>query len=348
VSVGAVGWLASVRWGAGVTAPAVARLVGRENRKRILLVGLGCFAAGAIVTTVAGVYAGAVVGFALMGLGKPLFDSGTQAWVADTVPYRRRARVLGVLETTWALSFLVGAPLAGWMIERSGWSAPLWLAACLAVVVAVPVARASLDAGAGSASETLRIRGDAAVLSFLVATALIVGSAEMVFVTFAAWLERTHGFGIVELAAVATAIGTAELAAEGAVVAFTDRIGKRRAVALGLGMAAIGFGALWPLGSNLPLALTGLVVGITGFEFAFVSSISVGTELRPGARIQVLTRFVVAQALGRAVAAIAAVAIAEAVGFGVVGVVSATAAIVAGWIVMTRVREVSDVQRPTT
>ena len=86
---------------------------------------------GALVTAATGVYAGAFVGFILLGLGKPAFDAAAQAYVADRTPYERRARYMSILELTWAGGLLVGAPLAGWLIGQYGWQAPFWFVGVL-------------------------------------------------------------------------------------------------------------------------------------------------------------------------------------------------------------------------
>ncbi len=322
VSLASAGVLTSIRWGVGAATPAAVRIAGREHRRRIVLAGLAAFMAGALVTAATGVYAGAVLGFILMGFGKPLFDSGTQAFVGDNVPYERRARVVGVMETMWAVSLLVGAPLAGWLIARSGWSTPFWATAALAGGVAIALSGVDLDRG-DVPDDAATFVWDRQVVGFFASTALLVASAEMVFVTFAAWLEDTHGFTIGALAVTATVIGVAELIAEGAVVAVTDRLGKRRSVLTGLALAATAFVVLAAGQSSMIVGVGALVLGIAGFEFAFVSSITVGTELRPEARIQLLSRFVVSQAVGRAVGAVAALALFEIVGIGAVGIMAA-------------------------
>ncbi len=340
VSVGAAGTLASVRWASGALTPITVRLAGREHRRRIVLAGLGLFILGAAVTAAFGFYAGAVVGFVLMGIAKPVFDSGTQAWVADRVPYERRGRVLGILETTWAASFLVGAPAAGWLIDRSGWTAPFWATAVAGMAVfaglAAVIRETEHSAGTGGRRP---IAWDRASAGFLAGAVLIVGSVEMMFITYATWLEDVHGFTVAGLAAVATLIGVAELAAEGATVAFTDRLGKPRAVAAGLAVSAAGFLTVALLRTEVAPAVAGLVVGIGGFEFAFVSSIPLGTELQPAARIQYLSRFVVAQAAGRAIAALAGLAVFAAFGIGAVATLAAAVAIVAGLVILGTLRD---------
>ncbi len=333
VSLGAAGVLASVRWASGAATPLTIRLAGREHRRRMLVLGLGLFVAGALVTAAFGVYAGALVGFVLMGIGKPVFDSGTQAVVADRVPYDRRGRSLGALELSWALSFLIGAPLAGWLIASFDWTAPFWVIGIALLVVVAAVLRDPILTDASTPSRAGRIVWDRASRAFLVATVLIVAGAELIFITFAAWLEDVHGFGVGQLAAIAVAIGFGELFAEGATALMTDRIGKGRAVAVGLLLQAIGFGVVALLGDALVFAVAGLVVGILGFEFGFVSSIPLGTELQPGARIQYLSRFVVAQALGRAVAALVGLGVFAVAGISGVGLLSALVAVAAAVVI---------------
>jgi len=347
VSTAAAGRLTSLRWAAGAMTPIVVRVAGGEHRRRIVLTGLGMFVAGAAVTAATGTYAGAVAGFALMGVAKPVFDSGSQAWVSDRVAYGRRGRVVGLLETTWALSFLVGAPAAGWLIERGGWVAPFW---AVAFAVAILAGGIAVAVGGSTAADVAKGDGvivwDRASTGFLAGSALLVGSVEMVFVTVAVWLEETHGFTVAGLAVVATVIGVAELIAEGATVAFTDRIGKLVAVAAGIAVSATGFVLVAVLQTATVPAVAALVAGIAGFEFAFVSSIPLGTELQPAVRIGFLARFVVAQTAGRAAASLIAIAVLGAFGMGAVAMLAGLVAAAAGLVTVGSVRNHQVVGRP--
>ena len=117
------GLLVSIRWVTGLATPAAVRLLGHgEARFRLMVVGLAMCAIGASVTAATGVFPGAVVGFLLMGLAKPVFDVAAQAYLSDRTPYRLRARYLGFLEFTWAGALLLGAPTAGWLISTSSTS----------------------------------------------------------------------------------------------------------------------------------------------------------------------------------------------------------------------------------
>ncbi len=114
-------YLISARHIAGLATPAVARVAGHgERRHRLIVTGLLLFIAGSAVTAVSSAYVGALIGFALIGLAKPVFDVSSQAYVADRVPYEKRARYLSVFEFTWAGALLIGAPATGWLIARTG------------------------------------------------------------------------------------------------------------------------------------------------------------------------------------------------------------------------------------
>ena len=95
---------------------------------------MALFSIGSIVTAWTGVYVGAVIGFALVGLAKPMIDISSQVYVSERVAYEERARYLGILEIAWAGGLLIGAPLAGWLIENWSWEAPFWVVGSLGVL----------------------------------------------------------------------------------------------------------------------------------------------------------------------------------------------------------------------
>ncbi len=298
------GYLVSARWAAGLATPAIQKVAGRgEARRRLLVTGMLLFIAGCLVTALTGVYLGALVGFVLIGLAKPIFDISSQAYIADRVPYERRARVLAIFELTWALALLVGAPITGWLIARGDWASPFWLFAGLTAVALLLVARFIDPDHHHAAHVTARGRFEQAARAFLVVAALFTLAAEMVFVVFGAWLEDSFGLTLAALGGSAVIIGLAELAGEGAVVAFADRIGKRRSVLIGLAISVVGFLLLGLARDQLGIGLALLAVALFGFEFTIVSSIPLATELQPASRARFLSWMVVAMSIGRGIGA---------------------------------------------
>ena len=304
ISLNQAGTMVSVRWAASLATPAVVHVVDRGRRpRRLIAVGLAMFITGAVVTVTTNVYIGALVGFALMGLAKSAYDISAQAYVSDRVPYARRSRYLGILELTWAGAFLIGAPAAGWLIDRGGWELPYWVVAGL-LTAALLVLPLFLDADVEHvARPSPALALDTSASALLVVMGLFTGGAELVFVVMGAWLEDSFGLSLLALGGVALVLGIAELAGEGTVVAFTDRIGKRRSVAIGMVIAAVAFALMAPAEERMGLGVALLAVALAGFEFTIVSSYPLASEVRPRARVKYLSLTVVAMGVGRAIGA---------------------------------------------
>ncbi len=304
VSLGGAGFLVSARWLAGLATPVVVGVVGRgERRRRLAVAGALLFVVGAGVTAATNVYAGAMVGFVLMGIAKPAFDIAAQTYVADRTPYATRARYLGILELTWAGGLLVGAPAAGLLIDRYDWNAPFWaLAAAMAVLAAALAWVLDPDTG-GDGVALGRLRLSSPAVALLVVGGLFSTAAELIFVVFGAWLEEAYGLSLLALGGAATVVGLSELTGEGAVLAFTDRIGKRRSVAIGLGVSITGYALLAFEPGGLAVGVGLVAMALLGFEFTIVSAIPLATEVVPGARARYLAWFAVAMGAGRAAGA---------------------------------------------
>lgn len=296
------GLLMSARSIAFVATPAMVATAGRgERRLRLAVWSLGLMAVGALVTAATGVFVGAFVGFVLLGLGKPSYDAAAQAYIADRTPYERRARFMSILELTWAGGLLVGAPLAGWLIDSFGWEAPFWFVGILFTLTML-AAPGLLDADlshdeTGRAPLTLDLRK----MALLTAAVLFSFAAETTFIVFGAWLEDDFALSIAALGLASTVIGLAELTGEGSVLLFADRIGKIRMVALGLGVSAVGYALLAPASSSMAAGLAALALAFVAFEVTIVSAIPLASEIAPLARTRYLALFMVALGIGRAI-----------------------------------------------
>ncbi len=296
--------LVSVRHFSGLATPAVARLAGSGERQRKLIVtGMLLFIAGSVITALTSAYVGALIGFALLGLAKPVFDVSSQSYVAARVPYERRARYLAVFEFTWAGALLIGAPATGWLISQTQWRTPFVVFGILSLV-ALAINRRFIDADShDAAGNGKQERFTASARRFLVVAGLFALASEMIVVVFGAWLENSFGLSVLALGGAAFLIGASELTGEGATFAFTDRIGKRRAVLAGLVVSGIGYAALVPASASLGMGLAVLALALFGFEFTIVSSIPLASELMPGSRTRYLAWMVVSMSLARGIGA---------------------------------------------
>lgn len=332
IGIGQAGALVSVRWVAGFASPVAIGVAGRRATSRaLMLAGLGLFAVGSLVTAWLGVLWGAIVGFALIGFAKPLFDVGAQAHVAERVPWHQRSRHIGLLEVAWAGGLLIGAPVAGWMIEGGSWNTP-FLALGLAGAGGM-VAVALLDRGESNDGDPIELadkpKVHGAARAFLVVGGIVGFTLEILLVNLGVWLENDFGLALLALGGVGTVIGVAELVGEGGVVAITDRVDKRRALSLALGLAAIVFVAFAWASASLSLGVAVLAVGISLIEYTIVSGMSVATELHPGNRTGYLAWFAVATGIGRIAGDVAGPPLFESGGMGVTAFVAAGSALAA-------------------
>lgn len=283
----------------GIATPLATRLAG-ERHRRLAGIALALFTAGLVVAAAGGSYAAAIVGFGMLGIAKPTYDVAVQSYLSARTTYDRRARVLAILELTWAGALLLGAPAAAWLIDRGTWTTPLWALAALGAgsLLFLP----AVMERDRSVPIVARPRMQSGGASLLVVMGLFSFGAEVTFVAYGAWLEADFGLTVLALGGVSTLIGVAELVGSGAVVAFVDRIGKRRAVAIGLAVASAGFAVL-PFTTGIVPGLAALTVGILGFEFTIVSAIPLASEVQPEARSRYLSLMVLSVTVSRAAAA---------------------------------------------
>lgn len=277
-----------------------------------MLGSMALFSAGLLLVWLWPAYWALVVSLLLVGATKIVFDSSTQAYLGDRVPFSRRGRAIAVTELGWSTAFLFGVPIAGWLIARSGWMAPFPWLALLGVLTLVALWRIIPDDAAddGAARPALMaglqlVAAHRPALAGLAVALLIGGANELVNIVFGAWLEGAFGLQVAALGLASAVIGVAELTDEGTVAALTDRIGMRRAVSLGIMLSAAAALALPLLGRSLPGALAGLFLFYLSFEFSFVSLLPLMTELVPGARATLMAGNIAAVSLGRMLGAVA-------------------------------------------
>jgi len=218
--------------------------------------------------------------------------------------------VLALTELGWSLAFIIGVPLAGLLIARSGWSAPFpWLAglgllAMLVLALLLPHDRPA-PANKSNLWANLRIvLGYWPALAGILVCISMAASNELVNLTFGTWLEGAFQVKIAALAVASVVIGASELSGEVLVSGLVDRLGKRRAVIIGLTLNALVVLALPFIGRTLTGALVGLFFIYLTFEFTVVSSIPLMTEVVPHARATFMSIVIAAMAIGRAMGAL--------------------------------------------
>ncbi len=293
----------------GVLSPFMATWGDTRGRKAAMLLGLVIFTCGAGLVLFLPTFPAFAAALILGMVGKYIFDPCLQAYLGDRVPYARRGRVLGIVELGWSLSFIAGVPAMGFLIARFGCSGPFpalalaGLAATLGLGWLLPKDPRLPSDRPGVWNNLQSLLADKSALTGLLLGLLISAANEVINLVFGVWMEDAYQLQIASLGAAAAVIGAAELGGETFTVALTDRLGKPRAVGLGILLNSLAALSLPWLGRSLTGVLAGLFLLYITFEFTLVSSIPILTELLPPARATLMAANVSGISLGRALGA---------------------------------------------
>lgn len=287
VSITRVGLVISISELAGFLAPLLGTFVDRVSRRISTATGLFGSFIGIMMMAAAPNLVVLCVGLTLLNLLKSCFDLGMAAWISDRVPYAQRGRVVGITETSWALSLLLGVSALGLITAATSWRI-----ACALGGVAIAVCAFWLDHRIRVSGEVvakpntpLLIAGPAITRAWLVPVSMfgLMGGSQCLFVTFGAWLADDFNFGASGIAAVGFALGAGELLSSISSAKLTDRLGKERSVALGAALMMPSALVLAGFDSVLLIGLLALAIFIVGFEYAVVSMLPIATNLFAGA-----------------------------------------------------------------
>ncbi|MBS1248958.1 MAG: hypothetical protein MAG431_00528 [Chloroflexi bacterium] len=289
----------------GALGPFLAAIADRRGRKIGMLFGILLFIIGISVMILWPSFPSFVIMLTLTTLGKYGFDPSMQAYLGDRIPYERRGRTLAVTELGWSLSFIVGIPVVSFLIARRGWQSPFVSLAITGILIGGALLWYVPSDSPPRNKSTNIWRNFWDVLKYPPALAgLTVGltastANEAINLVFGVWMEDAFGLKIIALGGTAAVIGFAELGGETLVGAFVDRLGKVRAVTIGLllnSLAALSFPLL---GRNVAGAVVSLFLFYITFEFTLVSIIPMMTEIMPQSRATLMSFNVAALSLGR-------------------------------------------------
>lgn len=288
-------------------------LADRFGYRRMMLVGMGMLSVGMLAAGVFPFYYSVMAALFLAGLGKSVFDPAIQAYVSRQVPYHRRGMVIGLLETSWAGSTLIGIPCVAILMNRLDWQAPFYVLGGLGLMGVFALVSIFPNDQRTHVSVTERktflkawpyLMTNRSALGALGYAFFISVANDNLFVVYGVWLEQSFHLSIVALGIGTGVIGLAELCGEGLTVLISDRIGLRKSIFFGLVLTIVNY-ALIPLyGQRLSLALTGIFLIFLTFEFMIVTSISLCTEILPMHRATMMSAFFAAAGVGRVVGAL--------------------------------------------
>lgn len=307
VSESALTTLLSTRAALGTISPLLGFGAERLGSRRALFIGLAIYSGALTAVALFPLYPVLFSAVILIVLAKLIFDPSLQAYLSERTPYTQRGLVIAFTELGWSGAALIGIPLAGvWIAYRQVWYAPFAPLAFLSVVAGAILwgllpheTTTTAHVGLPTLASWQLIARSPTVLAALSIGFFLSLANENLTAIYGLWLERDFGLPVVERGATLIVIGLAELAGEGLVMYWADRLGKRRAILIGLALSVVAFLALPLLAFDLTLALIALGGVFITFEFAMVSSIPMMTELLPTARVAAMSANIAGHSLGR-------------------------------------------------
>ena len=271
----------------GLTTLATGSHLDRGRERTVFLLGLGLVATSSVIALGGTTWTFAIA-FALLVIGISNHTIAGHAWIGHRIPFANRSRAIGVFETSWALALLLGAPVLALLIEWFGWRGP-YVALAIATSAALLVVRWRVAPGdaaehAVAPEGAPRARLPRSAWAPMLASACTAMAGLGVFVISGAWLDDEYGVSTGGLGLIAAGFGAVELVSSVAVAAFADRLGAGRSVLGGIVVLGAGAAVMLSAGGSQAVAVGGLAIYLSGFEYGFVASLTLVTEAAPDAR----------------------------------------------------------------
>ncbi len=308
VPLTAVTSLIAVNQATGILGVLFAPFGDRFGYRIMMMTGLSMLVVGMFAGGLLPYYGVVLTALLLAGFGKSLFDPAIQAYVGERVPFHRRGSVIGVLETSWAGSTLVGVPLIGLLIDGLGWRSPFFVLGglgfvglvCLHFLIPQDGERRGTTRGVSALirawGRLIREKQAVGIMGFAFFVSL---ANDNLFVIYGVWLEESFGLSVVAIGIGTGIIGAAELLGEALTASLSDRLGLKRSVIIGLILTGISYALLPRVGLRLSLSLGGLFFVFLTLEFSIVTCLSLCTEVLPAYRATMMSGYIAAAGLGR-------------------------------------------------
>ena len=126
---------------AGVSGLLAAGFADRYDRKKLLLLFYCGFVAGTLLCGVSHSYGFLLFARMITGVFAGVIGSTIFAIITDLFAFQLRGRVMGIIQTAFAASSVIGIPMGLYMSNRWGWNAPFILIVAVSVLVGAVMIR---------------------------------------------------------------------------------------------------------------------------------------------------------------------------------------------------------------
>ena len=311
VDVSAITSLIALNQTTALLAPFVMSLADTKGYKPVALLAMLVTLIAFLAMGLFPVYGVVLVGIFLIGMTKSVIDPTFQAMVGEHVAPRHRGRAVGIMEISWAASTLISIPVCGFIISRYHWQTPFLVLAVL-TLICLGILYKVLPENRAKQAETSRVRvkewlilfKNPRIAALLIYSFCVCMANDNFFVTYGFWLEDTYALSLTSIGLGTILIGGAEILGELLMAFLSDRLGIVRTLRWSTLFSALSFLALLFLDGELGRALGGLFLIFFTFEFSYVTSMALTTELSTTNRGTLLSLFFAVRGLGRVVGAL--------------------------------------------
>ncbi|NJN15335.1 MAG: MFS transporter [Oscillochloris sp.] len=346
VSLETVSLLVTIQVAATLISPIGGMVSDARGERFTLLLGMAIYGLGTLLCALTDQFGLFLVGYSLIGLATALYMPAVQSYASARSNYAQRARVLGILELSWALAALLGVAGLTALIEvNNDWTPAYWVLFGLGLVMMALSLTLPGDpprVPRNAQEPQMRLATLLRRPEIFAALALVfcqLAAVELIFVVYAGWLEQDFGASTQQLGQIFGLLGIVELLGASAATLLTDRIGKRRAVLFGFAAVALSM-LLLPFSSgNWALFLLFFLLFDLVFEFSIVSAFPLMSGLTHQGRGTVLAATVGVIGLGRILGSVVGPRLFVAYGFGANAWLAAGLAVIGVVIGVLLVRE---------
>ena len=295
----------SIRSFLGVFGPFLATIADTRDRKTGILLGMGLFTVGSGGVGIWPSFWSFILGTSLVLLGNVVFIPSVNAYLGDRISYKKRGRVIAILELNWALSFIIGIPVVRFLIEKYQWTAPFILLSGIGMLFIVifswliPAQHIPKSEGNNLWKNLSRLLHTWPAVAGLLVGVLATSANETVNLIFGLWIEGQFGLNFAALTAASVIIGVSELGGEVFTGLLLDTVGKRRMIWIFLGANSLAAFLLPLTSGRLGWAMAGLGFFYISFEIILVSTLTLMSEVMPTSRATMLAATVAGFSLGR-------------------------------------------------
>lgn len=250
-------------------APLLAMLVGRWDRRRLLVGSLLWFAGFHALAAFAPGFDSLLTARVLAMVSAAVFTPQAAACIGLLVPEAQRGRGITFVFLGWSIASVLGTPLGAWIGGTFGWRWTMGLMAVLSLVAAfwlhVRMPKGIVPTPLSSSAWRQTLLSPTLMLTLSITVVSAAGQF-VLFSYMAPYVAHQFGLGAAALSSLLLVYGLCGFAGNAVVSRWIDRIGPPRAMAWALGSIALGMALVSQSGSFIVMVLAIVPWGLGVFS----------------------------------------------------------------------------------